>query len=116
MAKVVREILCIPASSSSSERVFSTGSLICSQRRGHLSPRRVEQLAILKLNEKAVRDYEELYGIPERKHTPTPDDFELEEDFNLTLNLDEDDVDIDFEYEEYDDDEAEEVMPDIELD
>ena len=118
MARVVREILCIPASSSSSERVFSVGSLICSQRRSNLSRKRVEQLAILKLNKKVVREYEEKHGIPEKKHSPSPDDFEVEEDLNLYLSPEEVEDEFDLEgYEEVDDDEEEEEdLPVIELD
>ena len=102
MARVVREILCIPASSSSSERVFSVGSLICNQRRTNLSPKRVEQLAVLKLNAKAVQDYEEAHGIPEKKQSPASDDFEIETDVvSLHLSPEEVEDEFDLEYEEF---------------
>ncbi len=117
MARVVREILCIPASSSSSERVFSVGSLICNQRRSNLSPKRVEQLAILKLNAKAVQDYEEAHGIPEQKQSPASDDFEIEkDDVSLYLSPEQVEDEFDLEYEEFVPEEEGEAVGNIELD
>ena len=66
------------------------GSLICSQRRGHLSPKRIKELAIIKLNYWAVQAYKEkLGGIPKidiaPHHEISDDDEEDTEDFNLDL-------------------------------
>lgn len=77
---MAREILCIPASSSSSERAFSVGGLICTKNRNNLSPKKVEELA---LNSAALKNYIDKNGVPEKKHTIRVDDFELEEDFVL---------------------------------
>ena len=83
------------------------------QRQGSLSPKRIEQLDILKLNEKVVRVYEEHHGIPEKKPSPASDDFEIKEDF-LHMNLGPVEDEFDLEYEEFS--EEEEDLPDIELD
>ena len=98
MSKAVRVNYCVPAASSASERAFSMGSLICSQRRGNLSPKRIEELAIIKLNYWAVQAYKDKYGgVPNVDIAPHHNDFELEEisdeeeeeedqdDFNLEL-------------------------------
>ena len=56
------------------------GGLICSQRRGRLTPKKIEELAIVKLNHSAVKSYKEKYGeIPKMDVTPNQEDFELEE-------------------------------------
>ena len=103
MSRAVRATYCVPASSSASERAFSIGSLICSQRRGSLSPKRIEELAIIKLNYWAVKSFKEKNGgIPKMNITPTPDhdDFELEE-----VSDDEDIEDFDQDHEELKEDE-----------
>ena len=62
MSRAVRETYCVPAASSASERAFSMGSLICTQRRGNLAPKRIEELAIIKLNYWAVKSFKDKYG------------------------------------------------------
>ena len=57
LAKVARKILAIPASSAKSERVFSTGGLVVTAKRGRLSPSKVEDLILLKQNLSRVRDF-----------------------------------------------------------
>jgi len=54
LSRVAREILAIPASSASSERVFSVGSLMCTARRSNLKPDKVSDLMLLKLNAETV--------------------------------------------------------------
>lgn len=97
MSRAVRETYCVPAASSASERAFSMGSLICTQRRGHLTPKKIEELAIIKLNYSAVKSFKEKYGgIPKMNVTPPDnDDFELEEISDNEEELD--DFDIDYE-------------------
>ena len=98
MSKAVRAIYCIPASSSSSERAFSVGGLICSQRRGKLSPKKIEELAIIKLNHSAVKSYKEKYGgCPKMDFTPNQDDFVLEEVTDDEEDHDEDAFDLEYE-------------------
>ena len=95
LAKVAKEILCIPASSSSSERAFSMGGLICTKNRNRLSPSTIEDLATIKLNNAALKSYIENNGVPEKKHIVKDDDFELEEDeLVLEFNDEDDDSDI----------------------
>ena len=57
LAKIARKILAIPASSAKSERVFSTGGLVVTAKRGRLSPSKVEDLILLKQNLSRVRDF-----------------------------------------------------------
>jgi len=103
ISRAVRELLCVPASSSASERAFSIGGLICSQRRGSLSPKRIEELANIKLNYFAVNSYVEKNGKPKNTAAAVPEDedFGLEEVHDL-LNDEESESDFDPEYEELD--------------
>ena len=79
------------------------GSLVCSQRRGRLSPKKIKELAIIKLNHAAVKLYKEKYGkIPEMDVTPANDDFKMEEVSDIE---DEGEEDYDLEYEELTEDE-----------
>jgi hypothetical protein len=55
MARLARKILCIPASSSSSERVFSSAGNIVTSKRQNLDPEMVEKLVYLKENLMRVR-------------------------------------------------------------
>ena len=106
ISKAVRELLSVPASSSSSERAFSVGGLICSKKRGHLSPKRIEDLALIKLNYFSVKSYFEMNGKPDKSVTvPDDTDFGLEEKANEDLDGDVE-SDFDLEYEELSVDEA----------
>jgi hypothetical protein len=55
LARLARKILCIPASSASSERVFSSAGNIVTSRRQNLDPEMVEKLVYLKENLMRVR-------------------------------------------------------------
>ena len=55
LAQIARRILAIPASSAKSERVFSTGGLIVSTKRGSLGPKKVEELIVIKQNMSKVK-------------------------------------------------------------
>ena len=115
MSQAARELLCVPASSSASERAFSIGGLICSQRRCNLSPKRIEELANIKLNYFDVKSYVDKNGKPKKNDlVPDDEDFGLEEVNNL---LSEEDVesDLDLEYEELPVGEDTENFPEIEL-
>jgi len=50
MSQVARSVLCIPASSASSERAFSMAGQIVNEKRTNLDPKRVEMLAYIKEN------------------------------------------------------------------
>ena len=115
MSQAVRELLCVPASSSASERAFSVGGLICSQRRGLLSPKRIEELANIKLNYFAVKSYVDKNGKPNKSDTvPDDEDFGLEE-VNDVFDQGDAESDLDLEYEELSLDEDTEDSQDIEL-
>ncbi|CAN0500577.1 unnamed protein product, partial [Phaeothamnion confervicola] len=47
MAKLVRSVLCVPATSAPSEQLFSSGGLSVTQRRGRLTDHSVETLIFL---------------------------------------------------------------------
>ena len=50
LASLAKNILCIPASSDQSERVFSTGGNIVTAKRKRLVPKNVESLIVIKEN------------------------------------------------------------------
>ena len=115
MSQAVRELLCVPASSSASERAFSVGGLICSQRRGLLSTKRIEELANIKLNYTAVKTYVDKNGKPNKGDlVPEDEDFGLGQGDDL---FDEEDAesDLDLDLEELPVDEDAEDLPEIEL-
>ena len=55
MYQLVRQVLCIPATSASSERVFSTAGNICRKKRTRLTPQNVDALTVLKHNTEIVQ-------------------------------------------------------------
>ena len=57
LASLAKRILTIPASSSKSERVFSTGGNIVTAKRNRLSPKNVESLIVIKENMAMVNDF-----------------------------------------------------------
>ena len=63
LEQLAREVLSIPASSSSSERSFSAGTRACSAKRHNIFPKRISDLMILIVNEEDVENYREKYGI-----------------------------------------------------
>ena len=89
MSQAVRELLCVPASSSASECAFSIGGLICSQKRN---------------------------GKPDKSDTvPDDKDFGHEEEVNENSDDGDAESDLDLEYEELSVDEVTEDFSDIEL-
>ena len=88
LCKVVQELFCLQVSSSSSERAFSVGGSICSQKRRRFNPETVERLSLIKLNRKKLQEYEAKYGIPKPiiPVTPSDTDFDIEEDLELLLS------------------------------
>lgn len=73
LTKIARRVFAIPASSATSERVFSIGSLICSAKRSRLLPDKLADLMLLKLNSMNVAKYNEKYKY-EKKFTPAQTD------------------------------------------
>ena len=47
LARIARKVLAIPSSSAKSERVFSTGGNVVTNKRGRLDPKKVEELVII---------------------------------------------------------------------
>ncbi|XP_060759497.1 E3 SUMO-protein ligase ZBED1-like [Neoarius graeffei] len=54
LSKIAKNFLCIPATSTPSERIFSAAGNICSQKRASLSPSHVEMLTFLAMNKSLV--------------------------------------------------------------
>ena len=67
LSKLVLSVFSIPASSSTSERVFSQGSLVCSAKRTLLKADKIEDLVLLKLNETPVKKFMEAFDVPIKK-------------------------------------------------
>ena len=63
LAKIAREVLAIPASSSSSERVFSVTGSIVSKRRHRLSNKHIEDLAIINLNYSKLEEIRDKFKV-----------------------------------------------------
>ena len=61
----------IPASSATCERVFSSSGQVCSKRRGRLSPKRIEELTVIKINHKKIEDFKENNDISQIESLPT---------------------------------------------
>ena len=57
LSSLAKRILAIPASSSKSERVFSTGGNIVTAKRNRLSPKNVENLIVIKENMAMVDEF-----------------------------------------------------------
>ena len=57
------KVLSVPASSATCEQVFSSAGQVCSKRRGRLSPERIEQLTLLKINLKKIEDFKKTHDI-----------------------------------------------------
>ena len=115
MSQAVRELVCVPASSSASERAFSVGGLICSQRRGLLSTKRIEELANIKLNYTAVKTYVDKNGKPSKGDlVPEDEDFGLGQVDDL-FNDEEAESDLDLDLEELPVDEDGDVISEVEL-
>jgi len=70
LARIAKIVLAIPASSSKSERVFSTGGLVVCSLRGRLAPSKAEKLIVLKENLALVEDFKEnsLYKVQKGEH------------------------------------------------
>ena len=60
LARLARQILAIPVSSASSERVFSSAGNICTLRRTNLSVSKTEQLVFMKENSKLLDEISDL--------------------------------------------------------
>lgn len=69
LAWTARGVLSVPASSSSSERVFSTTGMICSKRRARLSNSTIEDLAIINLNHERLIEIRETLKVKQETET-----------------------------------------------
>ena len=90
LARIAREILACPASSASSERVFSVTGLVCSNKRKWLSNSHIEDLAIINLNHKKLQDIRGRFEVDLTKKTEK----ELKScEVEMQINREEDEVD-----------------------
>ena len=69
LSKFAKKILAIPASSSKSERVFSTGGNFVTAKRTRLNPSKVQSLIVIKENKKQVEQYLHNCGIEKLPET-----------------------------------------------
>lgn len=60
LAELARNVLCIPAASASSERVFSASGNIITDQRHNLSPENAKKLTLIKVNYDYIQNYIEL--------------------------------------------------------
>ena len=59
LSKLAKMVLTVPASSSKSERIFSTGGNFVSKKRNKLAPKKVEDLIIIKENKSKIEAFKE---------------------------------------------------------
>ena len=86
------------ASSSSSERVFSFGSLICNPRRSSLAPDKIEDLLLIKLNKDRVDNFKRRFNVPSVKRTQKiVVDVELTDGVEVNSSSSEDESDVEIE-------------------
>ena len=121
LTKFVREICCITASSATSERVFSTGTQVCTPKRCRLNPQTIENLIIYKQNYYKVKHFKENYNIKKSlergmaDYVAEPDveviedqiddiedeffdeDLEIEDEINSSFELESANVNVNFE-------------------
>ena len=57
LSYLARFVLCIPAASSKSERVFSAAGQIVTAKRASLNPEKVEDLVIMTCNSRLLEDF-----------------------------------------------------------
>ena len=57
LAKLAKKVLTVPASSSKSERVFSTGGNFVTAKRNKIAPKKVEELILIKENKSKIEDF-----------------------------------------------------------
>jgi len=67
LSSCAREVLCLPVSSSSSERAFSIGGQVLMPRRCSLKSNKIEDLCIIKINQDRVENYVEKYKMTKEK-------------------------------------------------
>jgi len=112
LSKVAREILGIPASSASSERVFSVGSLVCTAKRNSLRPDKVSDLMLLRLNSSTVESLKKKKSI-EVLYTPEQIKNLISVDFEDDPNYNSEDEDLEEYVEDLDEDDSDEDLDDV---
>ena len=98
LSALARGIFAVQASSSSSERVFSFGSLICNPRRSSLAPDKIEDLLLIKLNKDRVDNFKRRFNVPSVKRTQKiVVDVELTDGVEVNSSSSEDESDVEIE-------------------
>jgi len=64
LSQCAKEVFSVPASSASSERVFSVGGNVCTTKRSSLSPNKISELMLLNIAMKDVERYKAEHTIP----------------------------------------------------
>jgi hypothetical protein len=57
LSKLAKKVLTVPASSSKSERVFSTGGNFVTSKRNKIAPKKVEDLILIKENKSKIEEF-----------------------------------------------------------
>ena len=98
LASLAKKILAIPASSSKSERVFSTGGNIVTAKRNRLSPKNVESLIVIKENMALIDNFDKNSGYKIKKFNEESNPFKKVEMEEVQVQTDtEDDGSLDME-------------------
>lgn len=98
--QVVRMVLAIPASSSTSERVFSVGTKICSSLRRNLAPKKISDIMMINLNKENIEKYKTNVGITTEYNGPL-DLFTWKDELGYLGDIEEDEDDLaEYEYED----------------
>ena len=87
LANQAKRVLAIPATSSKSERVFSTGGNFVTAKRNRLAPKKVEHLIVIKENKEKVEEFNKKGGYAVTQNTAKPFK-EITEEFKAIENDD----------------------------
>ena len=111
---MTKKVLTIPASSSKSERVFSTGGNFVTKKRTRLSPTKVEELIIIKENKSQIEMFKDKSGYELNRNEQKP--FNMISVTEVIANIVEEE-ELDFILGDYgmseDEDSSEEVLFDV---
>ena len=72
LSKQAKKVLTIPASSAKSERVYSTGGNVVTQKRNRTAAKKVEALILIKENKSKVEDFKQKSGYEIKKTDTNP--------------------------------------------
>ena len=112
LCRIVQSVFCVPASSSSSERVSSQTGQLCTKKRMSLAASKVEELLVIHQNADLIENLTKEFNIPKKtdkekacidpqsiisveaavKNTNNNEDFDDEQDFTMFNDSDEEET------------------------